>query len=70
MTTFKLKAGSEYIELNKLMKVLGWVGSGGEANQMIELGNVQLNGAVETQKRKKLVAGDQITYDEYRVVIE
>lgn len=70
MTSFKLKAGSEYIELNKLMKVLGWVGSGGEANQMIELGNVQLNGAVETQKRKKLVAGDQITFDEYGVVIE
>ncbi|MEK6477850.1 RNA-binding S4 domain-containing protein [Catalinimonas sp. 4WD22] len=70
MTSFKLKAGSEYIELNKLMKVLGWVGSGGEANQMIEVGNVQLNGSVETQKRKKLVAGDQVTFDEYKVVIE
>ncbi|MDF9801168.1 ribosome-associated protein [Catalinimonas alkaloidigena] len=70
MTPFKLKAGSEYIELNKLLKIMGWAGSGGEANQLIESGFVQVNGSEETQKRKKLVAGDQVTYEAYKVVIE
>lgn len=70
MTTFALKKGSPYIELNKLMKVLGWVGSGGEANQMIELEHVSVNGSVEKQKRKKLVVGDRISFDDYEVVIE
>ena len=52
----------EYVELYKLLKILNWVNSGGEAKQFIEEGAVSVNGEVETRKRKKLVIGDRISY--------
>ena len=52
----------EYVELYKLLKILNWVNSGGEAKLLIEEGAVQVNGEVETRKRKKLVVGDRIPY--------
>ncbi len=52
----------EYIELNKLLKILNLVESGGQANIMITEGEVTYNGAVETRKRKKLFRGDVISF--------
>jgi len=49
------------IELCQFIKFGGLTGSGGEAKQMIVDGKVRLNGVVETQKRKQLVAGDRVT---------
>ena len=59
----------DFIELNKLMKILNWVNSGGEANIMITEGEVFLNDKVETQKRKKVRKGDQIRFGEKGAVI-
>lgn len=59
----------DFIELNKLMKILNWVNSGGEANIMITEGEVFLNDKVETQKRKKLRKGDKIRFLENSAVI-
>jgi ribosome-associated protein len=50
------------IELYKILKLEGLVQSGGEAKHVIADGRVTLNGAVETRKRKKIVAGDQIEF--------
>ncbi|MFT5837092.1 MAG: ribosome-associated protein, partial [Candidatus Azotimanducaceae bacterium] len=50
----------EPIELFKLLKFEGLASSGGEAKALIAAGQVLLNGVLETQKRKKLVAGDCI----------
>lgn len=61
--------GNEYIELNKLLKILNLVGSGGEANQRIEKGEVIVNGALETRKRKKLREGDKISFYETSIII-
>lgn len=61
--------GREFIELNKLLKILRLVESGGMANTVITEGYVKLNGQVEFQKRKKLRAGDKIDFDG-QVVIE
>ncbi len=49
------------IELCQLLKFGGVAESGGEAKQLIGAGEVLLNGVVETQKRKKLAVGDQVT---------
>lgn len=49
------------IELCQLLKFGGVAESGGEAKQLIGAGEVLLNGVVETQKRKKLAAGDRVT---------
>jgi len=50
------------IELYKLLKFEGLASSGGEAKMLIADGQVRLNGEVETQKRKKIVAGDVVEF--------
>jgi len=52
----------EYIQLNQLLKLLGLVDTGGEANQRIVDGEIKVNNAVEYQKRKKLRKGDVILF--------
>lgn len=69
MMKFTLE-GREFIELNKLLKVLDLVSTGGEANQRIEKGEVLVNDAVETQKRKKLRAGDKVLFQKYAILIQ
>ena len=59
----------EPVELFKLLKFEGLVGSGGEAKFVIAEGFVMVNGAVETQKRKKIVAGDVVTFNGERMII-
>lgn len=61
--------GREYIELNKLLKFISWTESGGEANQEITAGNVQLNNEVETRKRCKLKPGDSVTFNGNSITI-
>jgi len=51
------------VELFKLLKFEGLVGSGGEAKAMVAGGLVTVNGQIETQKRKKIVAGDIIEFN-------
>ncbi|MEO9485531.1 MAG: RNA-binding S4 domain-containing protein [Ekhidna sp.] len=66
---FKLE-GHEYIELNKLLKIMQLVGSGGEAKQFIDEGLVQVNGQVEKQRRKKLRVGDKVSFEGQEVAVE
>jgi len=61
METFILE-GREFIELYKVLKIEGMVSSGGEAKAVIADGQVLVNGIIETQKRKKTVAGDIIEF--------
>ncbi|MDH5353567.1 MAG: RNA-binding S4 domain-containing protein [Gammaproteobacteria bacterium] len=51
---------SEFVELYKILKYEGISDSGGSAKQAIADGLVSVNGEVETRKRKKISAGDQI----------
>jgi ribosome-associated protein len=69
MTEFDL-AEHEYIELNKLLKLLKIVESGGMANVVIEDGLVVVNGQTETQKRKKLRPGDKVEFEDETIVIK
>jgi ribosome-associated protein len=58
MENFKLKEDEEYIELKNLIKLLGWVDTGGEAKVRIDNREVKVNGEIETQRRKKIRRGD------------
>ncbi|MCB8995099.1 MAG: RNA-binding S4 domain-containing protein [Bacteroidales bacterium] len=69
MRTFELK-GKEYIELNKLLKVLNMVGTGGEANVRIDMGEVKVNEQIEKQRRKKLRNGDRVHYNKSIIIIK
>lgn len=58
------------IELCQFIKFGGVAESGGEAKQLINEGLVTLNGAVETQKRKKLAAGDRVTVRGQTLIVQ
>lgn len=56
--TFELD--EDYIELFKLLKVMGIAESGAHAKMLIEEGAVKRNGEVETRKRAKIASGEKI----------
>ena len=60
---------TEYIRLQDLMKLANMVSSGGEAKQLIQDGQVSVNGEPCLQRGKKLRPGDVVTFrgKEYRV---
>lgn len=66
---FNLQPGHDYIQLNQLLKLLGLVESGGEANRVITDGEVLVNNLPETQKRKKLRIGDVVLWDSHEISI-
>ncbi|MFT4925617.1 MAG: ribosome-associated protein [Phenylobacterium sp.] len=51
------------VELYKILKFEALVHGGGEAKMAIANGMVLLNGEIESQKRKKVNAGDTIEFD-------
>lgn len=53
----------EHIELAQLLKFAGVVDTGGAAKQVIGAGEVTVNGATETQRGKKIVSGDRVSYN-------
>lgn len=61
---------AEPIELAQFLKFAGAAESGGQAKQAITDGEVLLNGAVETRKGKKLVAGDKVTFGGETFVVQ
>ncbi|WP_197441565.1 RNA-binding S4 domain-containing protein [Thalassoglobus neptunius] len=60
----------DHIRLDHFLKLCGAVDTGGQAKQLIQNGEVQVNGAVEKRRRRKLVAGDSVVIDEEEYVIE
>lgn len=66
--TFKIKG--EYIQLNQLIKAMGWCENGAQANTLIDEGLVRVNGVVELRKRNKLVPGTAIEFEGQQVTIE
>ena len=53
----------EFIKLGQAMKLAAMVDSGVEAKEVIQNGEVFVNGEVETRRGKKLVIGDIVEYD-------
>ncbi|MFC1747623.1 RNA-binding S4 domain-containing protein [Pseudomonadota bacterium] len=52
--------GHPFIELNNLIKILGWANSGGEAKARIADGYVKVDGVVELRKRCKIRQGQVV----------
>ena len=53
---------TEFIKLQDLLKLAGLVYTGGEAKVLIQDGAVTVNGAVCTQRGKKLRPGDIVAF--------
>lgn len=53
----------EYIRLGQALKLSGFCGTGVEAKERIENGDVKVNGEIETRRGKKLREGDVVEMD-------
>jgi len=60
MKTFGI--ATEYIPLIQLLKATRLAQSGGEAQRLVELGLVSVNGNIESRKRAKIRPGDMVVY--------
>ncbi|MGJ8679533.1 RNA-binding S4 domain-containing protein [Paraglaciecola sp.] len=60
------------IALYQLLKLEALVSSGGEAKAVIDDSRVLVNGAVETRRRKKVMSGDVIEFEDqqFKVVLK
>ena len=60
MQVYRIK--DEFIKLGQALKAAGMVDSGVDAKYAVLDGLVKVNGVTETQRGKKLVAGDIVEY--------
>ena len=60
----------DYIKLGQALKAAGLVDAGAEAKVVIQDGLVRVNGQIEIQRGKKLVAGDMVEYRGKTIKIE
>ena len=60
----------ESIQLCQLLKVAGLVGTGGEAKHCISEGMVEVDGVVETRKKKQIRSGQVIQFDGTELIVE
>lgn len=66
----KIFIKDEFIKLGQALKLAGLVDSGLDAKYVIQDGEVTLNGVVETQRGKKCVPGDVVSFEGNSFVIE
>lgn len=72
MTTipFELRGGEDdFIQLIQLLKATNCVYSGSEAQEVVAQGMVTRNGQIELRKRAKIVVGDVIEFEDYRIEV-
>ena len=62
MIEVKIREEDEFIKLGQALKKAGLVDSGVEAKLAIQEGQVTVDGAVETQRGKKLQGGEIIFF--------
>lgn len=58
--TFAIRG--DHIQLDQLLKATGLAESGGAAHAAIAAGEVRVDGAVDTRKRAKLHAGQEVRF--------
>ena len=68
MQTVKIK--DEYIKLGQVLMLARFVSSGVEAKEVILDGQVKVNGEVCLMRGKKIVAGDEVSFDGKTLKVE
>ncbi|MCR4639970.1 S4 domain-containing protein YaaA [Ruminococcus sp.] len=66
----RIKINTEFIKLDSLLKFASLVNSGGEAKQLIQNGEVLVNGEVCTMRGKKIRPGDAVYVNCKEVIVE
>ncbi|MCC6683565.1 MAG: RNA-binding S4 domain-containing protein [Bacteroidia bacterium] len=60
---------TSYIQLNQLLKAMGWCNDGAQANAMIDDGLVLVNGQQEFRRRNKIVPGTTVKLGKQEVQV-
>lgn len=58
------------LTLSEAMKLAGFAATGGMAKRRIQAGDVAVNGEIETRRKRRLRAGDEITVDDETFIVE
>ena len=66
----KIILKEEYIKLGQALKAVGLVENGAFAKEVIQDGQVRVNGEVDLRRGRKLYAGDVVTYNGEEIKIE
>lgn len=69
METIEITIKTPFIKLEQLMKLANLTDTGGFAKQLIQDGQVKVNGEVCTMRGKKIRNGDSVTIEGYEVVV-
>lgn len=70
MAKHQFALSQDYIQLNQLLKVMGWAMTGGEANTIIDAGLVKVNGIIEWRRRNKIYSGFEVSYENEVVQVD
>lgn len=65
-----IRIKDDFIKLGQALKLSGLASTGVDAKFMVQDGLVKVNNEICTQRGKKLIKGDIIEYDGYKVRIE
>ncbi len=60
---------TEFIKLQDLLKFANLVETGGEAKELIQSGEVQVNGETCTMRGKKIRPGDVVAFDGQKLTV-
>ena len=60
----------EYIKLGQALKLAGLVDSGLTAKEVIQAGQVLVNGEVDTRRGRKLYPGDTFSFEGKEIQVE
>ncbi len=66
----KIKIEGPFIKLGQAIKAAHLVSNGAEAKEVIQNGEVLVNGETEVRRGRKLVPGDQVTFNGQTVEME
>lgn len=69
MKKIEVNITTEFIKLDSLLKFSGLVDTGGVAKELVQNGDVSVNGEVCTMRGKKIRSGDAVAFDEFEVIV-
>ena len=65
----QIRETDDFIKLGQALKKAGLVGSGVDAKEVIQNGEVEVNGEVDTRRGRKLYDGDKVSFNGEELVI-
>ncbi len=65
----EIEITTEFIKLDQLLKFSGLVETGGIAKEIVQNGEVFVNGEICTQRGKKIRKGDRISLEDIELIV-